>query len=277
MEDNRQEEATSQKQAPQENAPQENSFTLPEEYQGRGWADKIKSNDDLLKAYDNAQSLIGKRPAGIPADNASDDDWNQFYKAVGRPDEPKYNFTDPEGLPEGFDTSSFKEQAASILHAAGLNQKQADKVYQAYLGMELESTGAKQAELDSQFDKLSKEHFGDDFDKYMEMTKSDFDKYVPQDLKPAFAKLQDFPDALTALMSYTKGKNSEIERIKKEYGSEGSLTSGSQTSSASVEDIRQELASLRTSKDAKDFTSPNYNKTQERIHQLQDSIKRHYG
>jgi len=259
----------------------QNEFTIPDSYKDRGWAEKIKSTDDLWKGYDNAQSLIGKRPAGIPSNDASDDDWNQFYKAMGRPDEPKYDFNDPEGLPEGFDTSSFKEQAAQILHKAGLNTKQADAVYQEYLKLELESanqqgtqSAEQQAALEEQFEKLTKEHFGDDVDKYTELTKLEFDKHVPQSLKETFTKLTDMPDVLTALMAYTKSKQGEIDRIKKEYNAEGSLSSGEQSASRNIEDVHKEWAKLVTSPSARDFTSPEYKQTMTKIQELQGIIDR---
>ena len=279
------EEMTSQEnqavsQATEQSAP---SFSIPEDYADRGWAEKIKSSDDLFKAYDNAQSMIGKRPAGIPSNDASDDEWNQFYKAMGRPDEPKYDFTEPEGLPEGFDTTPFREQAAEILHKAGLTPKQANAVYNEYLKLEMNSAGqsqeateAQQAELDKQYVELTKEHFGDDAQKYEGLLKEDFEKHVPQSLKETFAKLTDMPDVLTALMAYTKGKQGEIDRVKKEYGQEGGITTGNQANGQSIDDTRRELASLRSSKEARDFTSPKYNETQERIKQLAESVDRYY-
>ena len=267
-------------QATEQSAP---SFSIPEDYADRGWAEKIKSSDDLFKAYDNAQSMIGKRPAGIPSNDASDDEWNQFYKAMGRPDEPKYDFTEPEGLPEGFDTTPFREQAAEILHKAGLTPKQANAVYNEYLKLEMNSAGqsqeateAQQAELDKQYVELTKEHFGDDAQKYEGLLKEDFEKHVPQSLKETFAKLTDMPDVLTALMAYTKGKQGEIDRVKKEYGQEGGITTGNQANGQSIDDTRRELASLRSSKEARDFTSPKYNETQERIKQLAESVDRYY-
>jgi len=267
-------------QATEQSAP---SFSIPEDYADRGWAEKIKSSDDLFKAYDNAQSMIGKRPAGIPSKDASDDEWNQFYKAMGRPDEPKYDFTEPEGLPEGFDTTPFREQAAEILHKAGLTPKQANAVYNEYLKLEMNSAGqsqeateAQQAELDKQYEELTKEHFGDDAQKYEGLLKEDFEKHVPQSLKETFAKLTDMPDVLTALMAYTKGKQGEIDRVKKEYGQEGGITTGNQANGQSIDDTRRELASLRSSKEARDFTSPKYNETQERIKQLAESVDRYY-
>lgn len=47
-----------------------NGFNLPDAYKDKGWAKNIKSIEDLAKAHDNAQSLIGKKTIGIP------EDWN---------------------------------------------------------------------------------------------------------------------------------------------------------------------------------------------------------
>lgn len=283
MEENLQNQEPTQSQAIDSSAPEQNSFTIPDSYKDRGWVEKIKSPDDLWKTLDNAQSLIGKRPAGIPSNDASDEDWNQFYKAMGRPDEAKYDFKDPDGLPEGFDTSSYKEQAAQILHKAGLNTKQADKVYQEYLKLELESAGKQgeqsteqQKALDEQYESLTKEHFGDEAEKYESLFKEDFVKHVPQSLKETVGKLVDMPDVLTALMAYTKGKQAEIDRVKSEYGQEGNLSSGSQTSNQSIDETRKELATLRTSQSAKDFTHPDNKQTMVRVQELQAVIDRYY-
>ena len=45
---------------------QTQQFSVPEAYKDAGWAQNIKSPDDLWGQFANAQSLIGKRPAGIP-------------------------------------------------------------------------------------------------------------------------------------------------------------------------------------------------------------------
>ena len=75
----------------------------------------------LLKEIEGDPSLVGKLPKGIPelfqswrtlqketgavrvpAKDAPREAWDQFYKAIGRPDGPdKYAFTKPENLPSG--------------------------------------------------------------------------------------------------------------------------------------------------------------------------------
>jgi hypothetical protein len=265
-------------------ASEPSSFSIPEEYSDRGWSEKIKSTDDLWKGYDNAQTLIGKRPAGIPSNDASDADWDSFYKAAGRPDEAKYDFTDPEGLPEGFDSEPFKQTAAEILHAAGLNQKQAEKVYQAYLSKELEGannqqeqSAEKEKELDARFDELTKEHFGDGYDAAEKATMDAFERYSPQSLKGSLEALQDHPEALAAVVATINGQKAELEQVRKEYGAEGSITTGNQTTGSNINETRDQLATLRASKAARDFSDPEHKQTMTQIEELQGVVNRHYN
>jgi hypothetical protein len=260
-----------------------NSFSIPETYADRGWADKIKSTDDLWKGYDNAQTLIGKRPAGIPSNDASDADWDSFYRAMGRPDTPEYQLSDPDGLPEGFDTSSYKQLASEILHSAGLSPKQADKVYKLFMQKELEGAGkqqeqtaAQQKALDDEFDALTKEHFGDEYERASNLTKDAFGKYAPQSLRESLSEIGDKPKALAAVVATIKGMQSEIDRVKKEYGAEGSITTGSQTTSVGIDEVRKELAKLRISPAARDFTSAEHKATMERIQELSGTVDRYY-
>jgi ribosomal protein L29 len=272
---------TDQTPADQGQLTQQSNFSIPEEYADRGWAEKIKSPDDLWKSYDNAQSLLGKRPAGVPQPDAPDEEWDKFYAAAGRPESPdKYALSDIQGVPEGTDLTPFKQKASSILHAAGLNQKQADRVWQQYIQEELKTAGESKAsyeartkELDAEFDKLTKEHFGDKFDQAnasaLEMAKN-----LPEQFRSVIAEAQPKEQvALIAALNYAKG---EIDKVKAEYGKEGSLSSGGGVTPQNIEETRKELATLRTSQAAKDFLHADHKTTMARINELSGSVALYY-
>jgi hypothetical protein len=263
---------------------QNNSFSIPETYKDRGWVEKIKSPDDLWKTLDNAQSLLGKRPAGIPANDAPPEEWERFYQAAGRPETPdKYELKDPEGIPEGLDITEAKQRALGLMHKSGLTQRQAENLWKEYMGLELEiikkegeTTAARQAELDKEFDEITKKHFGDNFE---ETSKAAIDfaaSIVPDDLRGVPGELVDNPKALAYIAALAKGARDKIAAIEKEYGKEGSLTSGNQASTESIEDIRKELAALRTSKESRDPLHPDFKKNGERIAELSARVDRFY-
>jgi hypothetical protein len=262
-----------------------NSFAVPEAYAGKDWAKSIKSPDDLWKLTDNAQSLIGKRPAGIPAPDAPDEEWTKFYNAAGRPEKPDaYKFSPIEGVPEGLDLTPIQQKAANILHQAGLNQKQADKVYQLFLKEELAAADQskaqieeKQKALDAEYDKVVSKVFGDKYDTAAKAAQDLIVKYVPEEMRGAYEQLADSPKAMAAVIKALEGAHSEIQKLHKEYGAEGKITSGAQTTGQSIDDVRQELAKLRTSKEARDFTHPEHKKIMARIDDLSGVVKSHYS
>lgn len=122
--------------------------SLPDDLRSAGSLKDIPDVPTLAKAYNDAQSYIG-RSVRIPGDDAGDevwsdfknkltqvpgigviptqesseDDWSHFYKSMGRPDTVEdYNISRPEGAIEN------PEAEAGILaklHELGLNNTQA--------------------------------------------------------------------------------------------------------------------------------------------------------
>ena len=269
------EETTNQTPQSSEATESQDSFAIPEEYQGKGWTEKVSNYDDLWKLTANSQSLIGKRPAGIPEANASDDEWQKFNRALGVPDEPKYEFSQFD-LPEntGFDLESYDNTMQQLFHKAGLTPKQADTLRSAYLESELNTSNERTAELDKRFDEITSEVFGEDFAKYRDQTIEAFDRFSPQNLKGALSAIEDQPEALAAIVATIKGLNGEIESVKKQYTGEDTLSSGTQTSNKSYDEIVTEQAQLRASAAYKTFTHPEHKATLEKVKQMDDTLRR---
>lgn len=260
----------------------DSGFSIPDAYKDRGWTSKIKSQDDVFKLIDNQDQLIGKRPAGIPAADAPQEEWDKFYAAAGRPEKhDAYKLTDPEGLPEGADLTEYRTEAMEIMHKAGLTQRQAETLWKEFVAKEMGAANsgkaeyeAKQKELDAEFDKITQEHFGGDFESAQKLTIEMAGKFVPEALRGSF---NDAPPAvLAAVAALSKGAHAEIERIKKEYGAEAKITSGNQAAGQDIGEVRKELARLRTSNEARDFLNPKYKETMARIDELSGVVDRHY-
>ena len=261
-------------------------FSVPEAYQDKGWAGKIKSVDDLWKDADSANSLIGKKQFEPPAADATEEEWTAFYDKL-RPETPdKYEFGDVDGLPEGADLTEQKALAQDIMHKAGLTTKQANDVWQMYMKAEIDALGKQtdaakeqQVELDKQFDELRDKLFGEEYDAKAEMAKGLFNELAPEELQPALSEMGDKPKLMAAMIHVLSSAQEQINAVKKEYGAEDDLSGkGDQVASNDIMEVRNELAKLRVSPEAKDFTNREvYEKTQARIQVLQEKVKRHYN
>jgi hypothetical protein len=63
----------------------------------------FKSAKDLAKSYVNARSMIGKGKVAIPNETSTEGEWNEYYKAGGRPETAAdYGLKAPDGLEEIF-------------------------------------------------------------------------------------------------------------------------------------------------------------------------------
>lgn len=101
--------------------PPEQTAKLGELVKTKGW----KHPSEALLSYANLESVFGADKAGrtILAPKADDDaeGWNAVYTRLGRPDTPDaYGLKAPEG-----DDGSFLTTAATWMHEAGLNTRQA--------------------------------------------------------------------------------------------------------------------------------------------------------
>jgi hypothetical protein len=78
----------------------------------------------LMKQFVHAQKNIGKGKVVLPDETSSENDWNAFYDATGRPKTvDDYKFEKDENLNDYYDDNlikSFKEGA----HKVGINEKQ---------------------------------------------------------------------------------------------------------------------------------------------------------
>lgn len=255
------------------------AFAIPDAYKDRGWVEKVKSPDDLWKALDNAQSLIGKRPAGIPANDAPDAEWEAFYK-VARPESPdKYTLADIEGLPEGVDLTPYKADAQKLMFEAGLTQRQADALWKQYVGLELNAVTKSQdglkENLDKRFDETLAKVFPDKADVAQKVAQDAINELVREDLRSSFV---DNPEGMVAIIELANGYEAKLAKLRAEYGAEGTLPDGGQQVAAvEINDVVQKQAKLRMSAAAQDFTHADHKKTMDEIKALEAVVARHYN
>lgn len=253
-------------------------FVVPDAYKGKGWVDKVKSPDDLWKTLDNAQSLLGKRPAGIPANDAPDAEWEAFYK-VARPESAdKYTFSDIEGIPEGMDLTPYKADAQKLMFEAGLTQRQADAMWKQYVGLEMGAVAKSQEGLDKRYDETITKAFGEKREASEKIAQDLINSYVPEELRSNVLKMTDNPEAMVGMIALANGLHAEMQKIKAEYGAEGKLPDGgTPPAAADISETVAKLSKLRLSPEAQDFTKPGHKKAMDEIAALQAVVARHYN
>ena len=279
MSENQEQSSQATEAAPPPAAESAPAFVVPDAYKDRGWVEKVKSTDDLWKTLDNAQSLLGKRPAGIPAADAPDADWETFYNAA-RPESPdKYTLSDIEGIPEGIDLAPYKAQAQKLMYEAGLTPKQAEAVWKQYGAIEVESfkqkLGQSQADLDKKFDETAAKVLGDKREAASTVAQEAIKTYVSEELRTSFVNN---PEGMVAMIELANGYEAKLAAVRAEYGAEGKLPDGGQQVAASdINETVAKLAKLRLSAEAQDFTRPGHGKVMQEISELQAVVAKHYN
>ena len=261
-------------------------FSVPETYADKGWAQNIKSHDDLWGQFANAQELIGKRPAGIPTGESQPEEWEKFYQALGRPDDPngyEFNLREDLSLPEGMDLSPYEEKAKAFFHKLGLPADKANEAWNDYLSMELggvqqnqQDMEERQKELDAQYDKLTQEMYGD---KYSEVEKRSLDfinQALPEEMRDVIPQIADNPKALLAMVKLADFAQSQISEVRQKYGAEDKLATGVQAAGMSEQEVIAKLVEQKTlAKNAAPFSNDR-KRAEEEINKLRGQLSKYY-
>lgn len=151
-------------------------YKIPEAFKDKPWASKIKSDEDLWKALDGAQTLIGKKHAPIDPTKATPQQLEE-YKAAHRPaDIAEYKFNDD--VPE-----EERQAIGKMLYDEGIPAWQANKIIENYTAMEAAQV-AKLYDKD-EYMAVMKESFGDEHLKTVGRVQRALDKLLSPEDKSA--------------------------------------------------------------------------------------------
>lgn len=96
---------------------------LPIEFQNDGLFNNIKDVPSLAKSYKELNTFMSTT-ARVPRAEDKPEQWDNFYKAWGRPEKPDA-YKIPDGLPKEFQPpDDLRNKLNSAAHQIGLNQKQ---------------------------------------------------------------------------------------------------------------------------------------------------------
>lgn len=143
--------------------------TLPEDIRSEASLQTIPDVPTLAKSYVSAQKMIGQNRLPAPEAGWKPEQWDNFYKTLGRPEKPDgYKLADTIRFPEGMVIDDAKKlKAFERFHKSGLLPNQVNDImgYYAEVLTEMgtaEETARQQAHANG-IAELKKEH-GDKFD-----------------------------------------------------------------------------------------------------------------
>lgn len=141
--------------------------TLPQDLRDNPSLKTISDVPSLAKSYVHAQSLVGADKIVMPKENASPEEWNNFWNKVGRPSKPEeYGLGRPENFPEGSFDKDMHDHMLKVFHESGVTSKQAKTLYNKY--MEYVGSRMQQAQTQQQQEATAtmerlKSEYGADF------------------------------------------------------------------------------------------------------------------
>ena len=105
------------------------TFTIPKEYAEKGWAKKVKSQDDLIKLVDNLDSVAGKKFA-VPDLSKTDDPDVKAYIETLRGDTKIEDYKFGENTPK-----EYGDKVAKILFDKGVPKSIGNAIIAEYQGL----------------------------------------------------------------------------------------------------------------------------------------------
>ena len=120
---------------------------ISEEFRNDPNISKFTEIDALAKSYINATRMIGQDKVAVPNENSTDDQWNEVYTKLGRPESADKYKLDINSEVAPIDEGAIKTFAETS-HKLGLNNKQAQGILEYYKSM-MEGS-AQQSKVDTE-------------------------------------------------------------------------------------------------------------------------------
>lgn len=243
------------------------STVVPEAYRAKEYLKDVKDMDALFKKLDGAQELLGKRPAGIPHDNAKPEEIAAFNKAFGVPDAPAaYELVVPAENPM---PKEMIEGVKGIFHKAGLNAKQAKMVsegWNAMLAEQAKAAGIQTQAQDTNFEQLATETFGENKTTVLASSKALLEKYASEKFK---AHINGLSNENLIVMA------SVLEGVRKDYISEDDLPNrGSGGGGNAASDVQSQARELMKTDAYKNGFHPDHAATKAKVDALYASLNK---
>ena len=107
--------------------------SLSEELQRDPSIAHIPDVQTMAQSYVNAQRMVGADKIAIPGKHGTDDEWNQVYDKLGRPEEPGAYALEMNNIPDGLSANpELIDWFQTTAHKVGLSPRQAQVLADEY-------------------------------------------------------------------------------------------------------------------------------------------------
>lgn len=241
-------------------------FVIPEAYKDKPYLKDVKGMEDILKKLDGAEKLLGQRPAGVPDENANQEEWDKFYKVLGRPESAEeYEFKYEDGMDKP--DPEFEKGLKEVLHKAGLSKKQVNVLQPAFDAFIKDVSSKRQdpAFSDEGFDRLAAQVFGDKKDTVLAEVKSIISDNLPK--VEGFDKYLEKLDNNNLIVMASVLKN-----VKDKYISEDQFKQGGTGGFNTSEGLRAQAKVLLASEAYRNPMHPEHDATDAKVRELYKQI-----
>lgn len=155
---------------------------------------KYKDINALAKDYVNLEKTIGKEKIVVPTDKSTKEEWNEYYKKIGRPD----SFSDYE-TPDLEIEAAIKMQDHNLeafknkAHELGLNKKQFAELYGFYheLGQGSYNSALQQSqEMGKKSEAALRQEWGNTYEAKVDGAQQVINKFFKgKEIDPSFKQL----------------------------------------------------------------------------------------
>ena len=163
---------------------------LPEEIKNNQLIHNMDSVEGLARSAIHAQSMVGAEKIAVPGKWATDADWAQAYDKLGRPENAEgYTLTAPEGATVDKDLEGWFK---NVSYDAGLNAKQAEKIYTENLNktaeMSSEQAGPSLEVQQAEAELALKKEYGKAYDAKIKAAKGVLNEFAPEGFDQLLSK-----------------------------------------------------------------------------------------
>tara|TARA_E500000318_G_C3568128_1_gene216586 strand:+ start:5352 stop:6134 length:783 start_codon:yes stop_codon:yes gene_type:complete len=233
--------------------------TLPEDIRNEPSLKNFTNAGDLAKSYLHANRMVGSDKIAIPGKHSTDEDWQQVYSKLGRPEKSdgyEFNFEIPE------ENQQIINNFSDIAHKNGLTNNQANAVLDFYNQIQTDANQSAetlaQSNLVEKDTELRKE-WGLNYDKNLSIADNVFKAHFAEGMNTLTLEdgtmLGNHPEFIKSLVAL--GKNFSEDQLTKEN-----------SPGISPADAQREIAKLQASEPYMNKNHPNHEMAVQEVAQL---------